>query len=474
MDATQLHTPRYHSLLKWAFWASIIMFALYFWIDYSSYQDYLVDSNAERVSYRSRVAFQFFSLTFWGLIGLSINRLKEGLIAFGLAFVLVSLPSYFILDRNSDLRFLFIFLKFVPAFVFGMLIFKDERKWQVLWLVLILAGVSLMNYSYEILDSFGRIFRRTPIYDLFIYKMYGPDETGYREFHTLRRLLQAFKLFVATAAGMWFLDRLNRGIRPVFRSLDLRVNYSKLSSTAVFIFTKWIVFLGGISLSMVAVQRGYLPKSNIIMDANFVLQGAENILGLFAIAAFFRCFLAEYLLSKGYKVGWHFFWLMVPIVGELVWLISLISDRSIDNLSSRISHHKKAVFDYPEGLRTFLYVMAFLSVALSVGQAYRFGGEAMVTTLIVGVIALVLMIVYFSSPKMIYWILGLSFLSFVFMLFFGEELRGTKADFGNRLTSISNAIVFMVIFHLKAFKVYPFVEESELSDDALLNELRED
>ncbi len=454
MNTHELYTPKYHSLLKWALAASFIMFALYFWIDYSDYQEYLENPNRTRTYINSKIAFQFYTLAFWSLVGLSINKLKEGLIAYLVSLLLIAVPSH-LMGRETNLTLVFVLLKFVPALVFGSLIFKDKRRWQVLWLVLIVSGASLINYSHEIIDMISRIFRRTPLSDLFKYKMYGNEgTTSYREFHILRRLLQASSLFVAIAASSWFIDRIKRGIKPVWRSLDLSVKYGNLSSTAIFIITKWIVIIGGISIGQLVVQRGYMPNG-YIMNIRFALSGLENVFGFFAVAAFFRCFLAEFLLSRGYKLSWHFFWLMIPIIGELVWLVSLTYDTQIDNVETRLAKHKVALIHYPEGLRNLLYFLALLGIFLSIHQVSGRGGEMVMATLILGIVSFVFLAIYFASSKTIYWIIGLTIVSIVLAIFFKEDVTNVKFQFDNRVTSISNAIIFMVLFHLNSFKVYP-------------------
>lgn len=456
MKNTEFYTPKYHNLLKWAFVASLVIFILTFGTEYLDYIEYLENRQRERSFTLNKIIYQLYSLVFWSLIGHSIGRLKEGLIAFATSFMLIFIPSLF-LDVNSNFRLSFFFLKFIPAFIFGFLVFKDKRKWQMYWLVLILAGASLINYGFEIIDVFSRMFRKTPIKYLLNYKIYGPDGNSYRNFQILTALLKAFSLFLSVAAGSWFLDRVRRGITPVWRSLDLSVDYSRRSSTLVFLISKYLILFGGLSLGQLVVQSSYVPN-DLITNLRFSISSLEHIVGFFAVAAFFRCFLAEFLLSRGYKLGWHFFWLLIPIIGDLVWFINRTMDVRTSDMKERYKAHKIAMIHYPEGLKSLILLLTALSIILSIVKVFKYGGDTLLFTLVVGLVAFIFLALYFMSDKTIYWLIGLTAFSMISAIFFREEIGNLKFQYDNRISNISNAILFMVLFHLKSFKLYPTQE----------------
>jgi len=466
MNNLETRIPRYHSLLKWALLASVVIFLLNFVVDHINYSEYLKDPDAQPTFTLNKIVYQFHALTFWALLGLSIGKLKEGLITYGSAFVLVFIPSILLSGDNGLLSFLLLFLKFIPAVVFGFLVFKDKRKWKMIWLVLIIAGASLVNYSYDLVRIFSRLFRRTPLEDIFRYKIYGPDgDSSYREFNTLYELLQAMSLFLAFAASAWFLDRLMHKVKPIWRSFDLSVIYSTRASTAIFFISKWIILFGGLSLSMLVMQRGY-AANGWMSNVRFSLASIEHILGLYAVVAFFRCFIVEFLLSRGYKIGWHLFWLWVPIIGEIVWIVNRLTDTHTTDVEQRIKNHKKAVIHYPEGVKIMMLFLAAISIGSSVMRAFNYGGDVVLPTLVVGLFAFTLLCIYLASDKTIYWILGITALGMIGAILFRDSMANMKFQYDNRISNINNVVLFMVLFHLKSFKVYPVTEGTSTKDNS--------
>jgi len=426
MNQDGFHTPRYHAYLKWVLLGNVLLETPYF-LEHSNY--FSIDFGDHNFDYINALLSSFSSLFSWGILGLGLGKFKEGLVTFIVSLVLLSLPSW-LFGSSKILDLINQFLRFIPSLAFGFLLFRDKLSWKALWITPITIGIYLF-FSSSILG-----FALDTIEDGIL--LFNLDVDATLITGLVMYLFFALQSFLVIVISFWFIDRLQRGITPVFRSLDLRINnYCNFISTVIFFASKWIVLFAVIPINRIASQYGYRDQTTILEDITFIVNGIQGTLGLFAIAAFFRCFLAEFLISKGYKIGWHFIFLMFPIIGEVLWLSILTKGRN-----------KFAVvlfsnpLQYISNLRTIIISLIMFALYL-----------------------------YFRNSKTIYWMLGFTCLLFFSTIYHKQEIQNMDSLYEPYSMIFTSAIVLMVVFHLKAFKIYPFVEEEIMNDDYLVDEL---
>jgi len=407
----------------------------------------------------------FFTLVFyffWGILGLGLGKFKEGLVTFVVSLVVLFLPSW-LFGTSKTLSFVNLFLQYIPPLAFGFLVFTNKLSSKTLWIMPITLGTylffksSILGFVFDIIEN-GIL-------------LLNPDIDTYYINYLVFDLFIVLQSFLVIAISFWFIDRLQRGVTPVFRSLDLSIhNYTNFISTVIFFSSKWIVLLAVIPISKIVSQYPYRDPTTILEDITFILNGIQGTLGLFAIAAFLRCLLAEFLISKGYKIGWHFIFLMFPIIGEVLWLSILTKGRNKFNIDDRIKVLKSSLSINIKSLKLFFFALTGLSLVAVVLFSNPLQYISNLRTIIISMIMFALYL-YFRNSKTIYWMLGFTCLLFFSTIYHKQEIQNMDSLYEPYSMIFTSAIVLMVVFHLKAFKIYPFVEEEIMNDDYLVDEL---
>jgi hypothetical protein len=183
------------------------------------------------------------------------------------------------------------------------------------------------------------------------------------------------------------------------------------------------------------------------------------------IPAFFRNFLSGHLISNKKNVGWMFFFLNIPFINFFTWLASLGSLNYALNPEQKQQAYEKALKFSSSGIKTLIVIASLFVLLIQIFNGPGFGSSQMLVLLIVGILSIVIVVLYFEYPPVLYVLLGL-LLVLIMVRAFGlnsNEMNAVLATFAGTVSMV----LYYAIFHLKVFGIYldRGPEENELQDE---------
>ncbi len=387
------------------------------------------------------VLFYLQIFIFWIYIGFATDKLKEGIIAGVMHFAVMSILGYFSRD-------LFILSSLIGFATFAYQVKFNNQKIIVLSLLgtIIYIGSSSLYLSYEMFKPVDRLMN---IRDF----LYGSSFTN------LRYLFQVIQYLIPLLFIPFLYSILkNRNLK--FNELDLRKLIGVGEATLYFYVFYVAILVSAYNITDLLINHIQYFSKTLFSDVVFIVRIAFTFFFVYLLIWFYRKVLLEFFLIRQKAISWHWYFLQIPIIRSIIWLIINTTDyKGMDASKSsfRIKHSQNTE------ILTLMVVALLLSL---LGSITMLGGMAILSFLV----SIVLLFLFAFNKYGLIIMVSLQIALFFILGYMSEHnmIQLPRNVIGRGyFVSLVFSFIQYPLFHLKEFKVLrpQRKEELELSDD---------
>ncbi len=208
----------------------------------------------------------------------------------------------------------------LPYLLFGFLHFKSKKWWLFILFHFAATGLYLSDLSQT--NVFSQYFDNDLQRLLFINAEF--EDGSFTEilwvsfFTTNYLLVWKYVLFFCC----FNLIKVGFDKKKILLLDIVNQRYDSLNFTVIF----WVTRLTLLAMLLSVASRIYRPNDFYSPDI-LILSILSIIVAVFTVASFHRNMVTSYILSKGLKVGWNYFFLNAFIINFFIWLYLIIKKR---------------------------------------------------------------------------------------------------------------------------------------------------